>query len=100
MSATVTAPSADARRADASIGWLARAAIAVGRHPSLWLTAVVQLMRLAPRGWWRRAPFLPLPDPAYLHFRLQTQYGEDRPAEPSDVVTYLHWCRAWPYARG
>jgi hypothetical protein len=67
------------------------------RHPSLWATGVVQLVRLAPRGWWRRRPFLPLPDPHYLRFRLQTAYGDpDREPEPEDLVTYLHWCRHFP----
>ena len=99
MSATVAARAVGSRPA-VSAGWLARAALALVRHPGLWSTAVTQLVRLAPRGWWRRRPFLPLPDPAYLQFRLQTQYGDDRPPEPGDVVTYLHWCRAWPHARG
>ena len=45
--------------------------------------------------WWRRPPFLPVPDPAYLAFRLETQYGapDARPL-PADVVAYLRWCRA------
>ncbi|HEX4979989.1 MAG TPA: hypothetical protein VFV35_07985, partial [Acidimicrobiales bacterium] len=51
-------------RAATSRGWLARGALAVLAHPSLWSTAVIQLGRLAPRGWWRRTPFLPLPDAA------------------------------------
>ena len=76
---------------------MARAAALLIRHPSLWATGVVQLFRLAPRGWWRRRPFLPLPDPAYLRFRLQTAYGDpDREPEPDDLVTYLHWCRRFP----
>ena len=68
------------------------------RHPSLWATAIRQLFRLAPSGWWRRAPFLPLPDPAYLRFRLITAYGGSGSTDPlpADLVTYLHWCRAWP----
>jgi hypothetical protein len=78
-------------------GWAVRAALAVLRHPSLWGTALVQVGRLAAPGWWRRAPFLPLPDPDYLRFRLQTAYGDDRDPEPRDVVTFLHWCRAWPH---
>jgi hypothetical protein len=52
---------------------------------------------LAADGWWRHAPFLPLPDADYFRFRLQTAYGSpDRAPEPADVITYLHWCRAWP----
>ena len=77
--------------------WLLAATAAVLRHPGLWGTAIAQVGRLAAPGWWRRRPFLPLPDPAYLRFRLQTAYGDsDRPPDPADVVTYLHWCRAWP----
>ncbi len=77
--------------------WVVAAAFAVARRPGLWLTALRQLRRLTPSGWWRRAPYLPLPDAAYLRFRTVTAYGGQggRP-RPEDVVTYLHWCRAWP----
>jgi hypothetical protein len=70
-------------------------AVAVARRPDLWSTAVTQAFRLASPGWWRRAPFLPVPDPGYLRFRLETQYGSDRAPEPVDVVTYLTWCRQY-----
>jgi hypothetical protein len=79
-----------------SAGWLARAFAAVLLRPGLWAVAVVQLLRLAVPGWWRRWPPLPLPDPAYLRFRLQTQYGDpDREPEPADLLTYLKWCRGY-----
>ena len=79
-----------------SAGWVARAFVAVLLRPGLWRIAVVQLFRLAVPGWWRRWPPLPLPDPAYLRFRLQTQYGDpDREPAPSDLLTYLHWCRGY-----
>ena len=52
-----------------------RAAVAVLRRPRLWPTALRQAFRLARPGWWRRPPFLPLPDPDYVRFRLQTAYG-------------------------
>ena len=71
--------------------------LAVARHPTLWWIAIVQAVRLAPRGWWRQPPFVPLPDRDYLRFRLQTQYGDpDREPEPHDVVTYLRWCKQFP----
>ena len=80
-----------------SIAWLLRAFGAVVVRPSLWATALRQILVLAPDGWWRTAPFLPLPDRAYFRFRMQTMYGDpDRAPEPADVVTYLHWCRSWP----
>lgn len=78
---------------------MAGAVAAVARHPGLWPTALGQARRLAPAGWWRRRPHLPLPDPAYLRFRLETQYGGDRPPEPADLVAYLRWCRAFRHLR-
>ena len=75
---------------------LLRATPAVLARPWLWPTAVTQLFALAPRGWWRRAPFLPRPDREYLRFRLQTMYGDpDHLADGDDLVTYLKWCRGY-----
>ena len=75
--------------------WVLAAVGAVARHPSLWPVALVQARRLARPGWWRRRPFLPLPDREYLRFRMQTAYGGDgsAPPRPDDLVTYLRWCR-------
>jgi hypothetical protein len=71
-----------------------RAVVAVVVRPSLWGTAVRQVWRLARPGWWRQSPFLPVPDRAYMRFRLETQYGDPtHRAEPGDVVAYLDWCR-------
>lgn len=72
--------------------------MAVLAHPTLWATALRQARRLAAPGWWHRAPFLPLPAPAYLRFRLETAYGGsgDQPPSPDDLLTYLRWCRAFP----
>ena len=81
--------------------WFRHAFVAVLRHPALWLTGIVQLFRLAPRGWWRRRPYLPLPDPDYLRFRLQTQYGDpNHEPEPHDLVAYLKWCRRYGRVAG
>jgi len=74
------------------------AVVAVLRRPQLWWTALRVLVSLVPRGWWRRPPHLPLPDRAWLRFRMVTAYGGDGSASatPEDLVTYLRWCRAWP----
>ena len=78
----------------ARLSWVGPVAIAVLIRPSLWVTAVRQVVVLAAPGWWRRRPFLPLPDPDYLRFRLVTQYGDgDHEPVAADVVAYLHWCR-------
>lgn len=90
MSTAETPPTVDLRVA-------ASAVAAVLRHPSLWATALVQLRRLAPKGWWRHQPFLPVPDPEYVAFRLQTMYGDAAHApEGDDLVTYLRWCKHFP----
>lgn len=79
------------------MSWMVRAAAAVLVRPQLWGTALVQVFRLAKPGWWHGWPPLPLPDREYLRFRMVTAYGDpDRPPDAADVVTYLHWCRAWP----
>jgi hypothetical protein len=70
------------------------------RRPGLWSTAATQARRLVPPGWWRRAPFLPLPSRTYVRFRLRTQYGQTGEPDPGDVVTYLEWCRQMARMRG
>lgn len=69
--------------------------VAVATRPDLWLTALATMWRLAPRGWWRRRPYLPLPDGRYWSFRMVTAYGRPE-ADPvmEDVVSYLEWCRS------
>ena len=49
-------------------------------------------------GWWRRAPFLPVPPGPYARFRVQTMYGGDgrlegHPADRagSELVGWLDW---------
>ncbi|MBW8827458.1 MAG: hypothetical protein JF603_14070 [Acidobacteria bacterium] len=75
------------------MAWL-RAASGVIRRPDLWVVAARQTRVLARPGWWRRPPFLPLPDRAYLRFRLVTAYGgEGQPPTPDDLVAYLQWCK-------
>ena len=72
------------------------AAAALARRPGLWATAVRQLVALAPTGWWRRPPFVPVPDREYLRFRLQTYYGDpDREPEAADALAWLEWCRRY-----
>lgn len=68
-------------------------------RPGLWATALRQIARLAPRRWWTRPPFLPVPPRRYLRFRMVTAYGGDGSAPPGavagDVVAYLEWCRSF-----
>lgn len=72
-----------------------RAALrAVGREPALSVELVALARRFAPTGWWRRPPFLPLPDDRYWRFRMETAFGdEDAVADVDDVAMILHWSR-------
>ncbi len=68
--------------------------VALLLHPELWVTAIRQVVRIAPRYWWKKPPFLPLPEPDYLRFRMETQYGSEHAAiDAADLITYLRWCR-------
>lgn len=68
--------------------------VAILARPRLWPTAVRQVTRMARGRWWTRPPFLPVPDPRYVRFRLETAYGTDGLGRAADVVRYLEWCRA------
>ena len=65
---------------------------AILRRPRLWGTAVSATLAFAPRGWWRRRPFLPVPDAEMMRWRIATAYGSsDATVDPADVVAYLEW---------
>jgi hypothetical protein len=73
--------------------WLAALA-GIAARPWLWGEAVAASVRMARPRWWRRPPFLPVPDSSYVAFRLETQYGSDGAPARRDLVTYLEWCRS------
>ncbi|HHC08188.1 MAG TPA: hypothetical protein ENK55_05680 [Actinobacteria bacterium] len=80
------------------MGW--EALIAVGRRPWLWAEALRAAAAMAPRRWWLRPPFLPLPDRRLVRWRLETAYGEVRPVAGEDLVAYLRWRRRQRRLRG
>lgn len=85
----------------ATVRTMVHAAAALRGRPDLWLTALASYRSLVPSRWWRTRPFLPLPDPKWLRFRLQTAYGGDGTGgadivAADDVVLWLEWRRAWP----
>ena len=58
----------------------------------------LDLLRLAwsfrARHWYRRPPFLPLPPPEYVRWRMLTAYGEERAVPPlDDVIRFARWRR-------
>jgi hypothetical protein len=70
-----------------------RSVAAVMARPSLWPTALRVWARATPKHWWAHPPYVPVPDPAYIRFRLETAYGPDVTPAPDDLVAYLRWCR-------
>jgi hypothetical protein len=75
--------------------WL-RLALTLGlraiRRPRLALDLIRVTWHFRSTDWFRRFPFLPLPDPTYLRWRMYTAYG-DYNAVPSatDVERYARW---------
>lgn len=71
---------------------LAPAIAAVAARPGLWPAAWRQGRALVPARWWRRRPFSPVPDRAWLRFRLTTAYGDpDARIDVDDLLTFLAW---------
>ena len=72
---------------------------AVAMRPKLWPVSLATMWRMAPKRWWVRHPYLPVPDSDFLRFRLTTMYGGDGSGDPErigiDVVAWLDWCRSW-----
>lgn len=66
--------------------------VAVLRRPRLWGEAVRTLLAVASRRWWRRPPFLPIPDPDYAAWRVATAHGDASiPLEATELVHFLEW---------
>ena len=71
---------------------------ALATRPGLWPTAWRAGRDHTPAGWWRHRPYLPLPDRAWMKFRLVTAYGGDGsgPIQAEDLITWLEWRRHFP----
>jgi hypothetical protein len=62
------------------------------RDPPTGVALLRVAWRFRRRGWWHRAPFLPLPDRTYLRWRMHTAYGEHDVVPPSDdIIRYARW---------
>jgi hypothetical protein len=72
----------------------------LARHPSSgWMLARAG-WRLRANGWWRRPPFMPLPDTTYWQFRMTT-YGASAatPLAPAVMVDAAKWSLRQPGRR-
>ena len=86
--AELSGPGAPSRRAAGARA----AAVALARRPRLWPAAIRQARALVPEGWWQHRPFLPVPDRAWLRFRMTTAYGDAGAAlDVEDLLAWLAW---------
>ena len=62
------------------------------RNPATGIALLRVAWRFRRRGWWRRAPFLPLPATDYVRWRMHTAYGDYHAVPPAeDLVRYARW---------
>lgn len=62
------------------------------RRPSLALDLVRVSWRFRNRRWYRRFPFLPIPDREYVRWRMDTAYGSPDARPTADQVErYARW---------
>lgn len=72
-------------------------AIRSARRPRLAVALTRVAWRFRRRGWYKRFPFLPLPDGTYLRWRMHTAYGEhDAVPSARDVERYALWSVSEP----
>src|SRR5262245_35995616 len=62
------------------------------RNPLLGIALLRIAWRFRRHDWYRRPPFLPLPDRVYLKWRMHTAYGDENIVPPADdIARYARW---------
>ena len=62
------------------------------RDPRLAGALIRVAWRFRRRHWFRRPPFLPIPDRTYLRWRMLTAYGDADAVPPADdIARYARW---------
>jgi hypothetical protein len=62
------------------------------REPTLAAALVRVAWRFRRRRWFRKPPFLPVPDRTYLRWRMLTAYGDpDVVPSPDEIARYARW---------
>jgi hypothetical protein len=70
-------------------------ALRAALRPRLAADLVRVAWRFRRRAWYRQLPFLPLPSPTYLRWRMYTAYGDEHAVPPrADVERYAQWATA------
>lgn len=64
-------------------------------RPRLWPALLGAAWAFRAKKWYRRPPFLPLPSPDYVAWRMETAYGDPDAAPPADeLASFLAWSAA------
>jgi hypothetical protein len=72
-------------------------ALRAAARPELALALLGVAWRFRARDWYRRPPFLPVPDPTYLRWRMYTAYGAADAMPPThDIERYALWSARYP----
>jgi hypothetical protein len=62
------------------------------RSPQLAIDLIRIAWRFRSTSWYLHFPFLPIPDPTYLRWRMYTAYGDYNAVPPvTDVERYARW---------
>jgi hypothetical protein len=65
------------------------------RRPGLVPALLGMAWAFRARDWMRRPPFLPLPPPDYMRWRMETAYGDADAVPPSDELErFVRWAAA------
>ncbi|MEP7344304.1 MAG: hypothetical protein ABI877_03510 [Gemmatimonadaceae bacterium] len=82
------------------MGWGQLSLALAGRalvNPALARDLLRVAWRFRAREWYRRPPFLPLPDKTYVDWRMHTAYGAHDAVPPvEDVIRYARWVGRQP----
>ena len=62
------------------------------RRPALAVDLLRVAWRFRSRGWYRRFPFLPVPERDYVRWRMHTAYGDhDAVPTAAEIERYARW---------
>lgn len=77
--------------------WIRLALRLAGRaivNPRVAVDLLAAVWAFRRRHWWRKPPFLPLPDRTYLRWRMYTAYADESAVPPiDDVIRFARWRR-------
>lgn len=68
---------------------MVRLGLALLTRPKMIPAALRAAAALAPRRWWAKAPFLPIPDKGFVEFRQATANGD--PNSRIDLEDFFDW---------